>query len=385
MEGQTNLLSQIRADLEQVAQGGSASLSIRGQYGEGKTHLLSAIANMASAAGFAVSAVALSKETPFNRINKVYEAVAHAVGAPNLPRSGFEDLLLKLRPGDGATEDILSYTRQYLHPKIFYVLRNYLQEGDPLKRAQLYDDLAGSPLTMADLRAIHRGNFHEPMKLPRRFLIQDTVDYFRFLSFLLHRSGNKGWVIMMDEVELLSKLGIASRAEAYVNLALLLGLKDTQPALSGVYIVLALATPFIAETLLAAGRHDLARVPQWLQRRNRAEDERVAAAAMRSLIQDSVALEPLTAMNIQAIMTRLEECHNLGYGWDGKLDRAFVTARVLAQAANPTRTTIRAALEYLDLLYQYGRPPDIAVQAPDTGSLEEDSRFEGSDSDQDRG
>jgi hypothetical protein len=178
---------------------------------------------------------------------------------------------------------------------------------------------------------------------------------------------------------------VVLRAEAYVNLAILLGLKDMQPALSGVYIVLALATPFIAETLLAAGRHDLERVPQWLQRRNRAEDERVAAAAMRSLIQDSVALEPLTELNMQAIMTRLEECHNLGYGWDGKLDSAFVTERVLAQAANPTRTTIRAALEYLDLLYQYGRPPDIAVHAPDTGSLEEDSRFEGSDTTQDQG
>jgi hypothetical protein len=106
---------------------------------------------------------------------------------------------------------------------------------------------------------------------------------------------------------------------------------------------------------------------------------------MRSLIQDSVALEPLTELHMQTIMTRLEECHNLGYGWEGKLDSAFVTERVLAQVANPTRTTIRAALEYLDLLYQYGKPPDLAVQAPDTGSLEEDSRFEGSDSDQDRG
>jgi bacteriophage exclusion system BrxC/D-like protein len=385
MEGQSDLLSQGTADLEHVAQGGSASLIIRGQYGERKTHLLSAIENKASAKGFAVSTVVLSKETPFNRINKVYEAVAHAVEAPSLPRLGFEDLLLKLRPGEAAMDDILSYAEQHLHPKILYVLKNYLQEGDPLKRAQLYDDLAGSPLTMADLRAIHRGNFHEPMRLPRRFLIQDTIDYFRFLAFLLRRSGYKGWVITMDEVELLSKLGVASRAEAYVNLAILLGLKDMQQALSGVYLVLALVTPFIAETLLAAGRHDLEKVSQWFQRRNRAEDERVAAATMHSLIENSVPLEPLAEVNMQAIMTRLEECHNLGYGWDGKLDSAFVTARVLAQVANPTRTTIRAALEYLDLLYQYGRPPDIAVQAPDTGSLEEDSRFEGSDSDQDQG
>lgn len=118
MEGQSDLLSQGTADLEHVAQGGSASLIIRGPYGEGKTHLLSAIENKASAKGFAVSTVVLSKETPFNRINKVYEAVAHAVEAPSLPRLGFEDLLLKLRPGEAAMDDILSYAEQHLHPKI---------------------------------------------------------------------------------------------------------------------------------------------------------------------------------------------------------------------------------------------------------------------------
>ena len=117
MEGQSDLLSRSTADLEHVAQGGGASLIIRGPYG-GKTHLLSAIENKASAKGFAVSTVVLSKETPFNRINKVYEAVAHVVEAPSLPRLGFEDLLLKLRPGEAAMDDILSYAEQHLHPKI---------------------------------------------------------------------------------------------------------------------------------------------------------------------------------------------------------------------------------------------------------------------------
>ncbi len=387
MEGQASLLNRSRENLDRLAQGESATLIVRGQYGEGKTHLLSAIENMARAGGLAVSSVVLSKETPFNRINKVYEAIAHAVSAEGLPRPGFEDILLGLHPSGNATEDIIEYAEKHLHPKILYVFRNYLKEGDALKRAQLYDDLAGSPLTMADLRAMHHGNFHEAMNMPRRFLIkEDTMDYFRFLGFFLRRAGYKGWVLLIDEVELLSKLGIGSRAQAYVNLATLLGLNEHQPPLPGVYVVLALASPFVTETLSAQGRNDLAKVPEWLNdpRRNRGGDIHLAEAAMRCLVEDSTALEPLTEQNVQAILERLEEYHRLGYGWDGVMDREFVRSRALAQASNPTRTTIRAALEYMDLLYQYGEPPDIVAQAPDTDSLKEDTRFEGSDAAEDK-
>jgi hypothetical protein len=382
MEGQGSLLNKSHENLGRVAQGESATLIVRGQYGEGKTHLLSAIENIAMASGFAVSSIVLSKETPFNRINKVYEAIAHSVAATDLPRPGFEDILLKLHPSGDAIGYVAEYAEKHLHPKILYVFRNYLKEGDALKRAQLYDDLAGSPLSMADLRAIHRGNFHEAMKMPRRFLIQeDTMDYLRFLGFLLRSAGYKGWVVLVDEVELLSKLGIGSRAQAYVNLATLLGLNEHQPPLTGVYMVFALANPFVSETLSAQGRNDLAKVPEWLNdpRRNREGDVHLAEAAMRRVVEDSVPLEPLTEENMQAILGCLEEYHRLGYGWDGIMDREFVRSRSLAKASNPTRTTIRAALEYMDLLYQYGVPPDIVAQAPDTDSLGEDARFENND------
>ncbi len=207
------------------------------------------------------------------------------------------------------------------------------------------------------------------------------MDYFRFLGFLLRCAGYKGWVVLIDEVELLSKLGIGSRAQAYVNLATLLGLNEHQPPLTGVYMVFALASPFVSETLSAQGRNDLARVPEWLNdpRRNRRGDIHLAEAAMRRIVEDSVPLEPLTEQNMQAILERLEEYHRLGYGWDGVMDRGFVRSRALAQASNPTRTTIRAALEYMDLLYQYGVPPDIVAQAPDIDSLGGDARFESND------
>lgn len=378
MEGQSNLLTRIRSDLESVSSDDHAALIVRGQYGEGKSHLLSAVENIARAEGFAVSNVVLSKETPFNRINKVYEAAAHAVTARD-PRAGFEDIILRLHPSANATADISEYAENQLHPKISYVFRNYLREGDAFKRAQLYDDLAGASLSMTDLRAIHRANFHEAMKIPMRFLFQqDTLDYFRFLTFLLRRTGYKGWVILMDEAELLGKLGVGSRAQAYVNLATLLGLHSHRAPLKGAYVVLALASPFVREVLMAEGRNDLAKVPDWLRdpRRNRAEEAEVATAAMQSIVEDSVPLEPLTETDIQSILMHLEEYHHLAYEWDGQMDKEFVRAKSLAQPTNSTRTTVRAGLEYLDLLYQYDKPPDFEVQAPDVEGLGEDRRFE---------
>lgn len=381
MEGQKNLLARIRGDLDVVSDGNHAALIVRGQYGEGKSHLLSAIENVAMAEGFAASNIVLSKETPFNRINKVYEAVAHAVRARDLSRAGFEDILLSLHPSADTTTDIYEYAEKHLHQKISYVFRNYLREGDALKRAQLYDDLAGASLGMADLRAIHRVNFHQAMQMPRRFLIQqDTLDYFRFLAFVLRRSARryKGWVILMDEAELLGKLGVGSRAQAYVNLAALLGLDSHQAPLKGVYVVLALASPFVREVLMAEGRNDLAKVPDWLRdpRRNRTGEANVAAAAMHSIVEGSIPLESLTETDIQSILMHLEEYHRLAYGWDGQMDSEFVRAKSLAQPTNSTRTTVRAGLEYLDLLYQYRKPPEFDVQEPDVEVFDEDRRFE---------
>lgn len=45
---------------------------IAGKYGEGKTHLLNTVFNMAHSENMVVSFISLSKETPFNRLDLVY-------------------------------------------------------------------------------------------------------------------------------------------------------------------------------------------------------------------------------------------------------------------------------------------------------------------------
>jgi len=186
-------------------------------------------------------------------------------------------------------------------------------------------------------------------------------------------------VILLDEAELIGKLGLPSRAQAYVNLAQLLGLDARRPALDGIYVVLALASPFVQEVLSTNGRNDLTKVPAWFTdpRRNKSTEIAPASAAMGSLVEASVPLEPLSEANMQDILESLEEYHNLAYQWAGHLDREFVKTKSLAQPGNSTRTIIRAALEYLDLFFQYKRPPDIEVRPADTERFVEDDRYNG--------
>lgn len=97
---------------------------------------------------------------------------------------------------------------------------------------------------------------------------------------------------------------------------------------------------------------------------------------MKSIVEDSQPLEPLTEENVRAILQQLEAYHSLAYSWDGHMNQDFVLSRSLSQPSNSTRTTIRAGLEYLDLYYQYGYPPAIEIQPPDIDSLDENPDFD---------
>ena len=135
--GRDTLLEQCRTDMATVMadrQGRplhQRQLTIRAPYGGGKSHFLSAVANVALERNFAVSQIVLSKETPFDRLHKVYEAAAHAIELPGSSRRGFEDALMKIRPNSPEYHGIRAYLEAYLHPKLLYTFQNYFKEGDP--------------------------------------------------------------------------------------------------------------------------------------------------------------------------------------------------------------------------------------------------------------
>ena len=104
-----------------------------------------------------------------------------------------------------------------------FVLENYFYTTGE-EQDLLYGDLMGTRLGMPELKRIHRACQAEP--LPRFDTIfgvkKHGSAYFGVMADVLNWYGYKGWVILIDEVELIGRLGKVGRLNAYQNLNWLL-------------------------------------------------------------------------------------------------------------------------------------------------------------------
>lgn len=368
--GREALLEQVERDLEEVAkEGRSRTLLLRGYFGEGKTHFLNLIFNRAQELNFAVSFVVLSKETPFNRLDRVYPKVVAGTYLPRAADPGIEGLLRDLRPSDPVAEDLLATTRQEFHPKLFYVLANYLESGDTYQQHLLYSDLAGEWMPLAQLKSLHRFNFGRPLKIASFKPQTDVWDYFRFLAQLIKRRGFAGWVILFDEFELVGTLGIGARSESYVNLARFLFPRGTEE-LPYTYVVFGVANQFWSHRLVPEQRRrsDVEEVLARFRGKGEHEKAERARQAINALLQNSVNLEPLSSFEIQRMLSKVVELHARAYGW-----RPEVNLEELLYATKHARlrTKIRYAVEYLDLKCLYGEEPVVRAGELEEMSMEE--------------
>ncbi|MEW6049342.1 MAG: BREX system ATP-binding domain-containing protein, partial [Bacillota bacterium] len=366
--GREALLEAVQRDLEAVAGGEVCrALVLRGDYGEGKTHFLNTVFNLAQDRNFAVSLVVLGKETPFNRLDLVYPKLTAETYLPGAVEPGPEALLRDLRPESVLARDLLEFARRELHPKIACVLENYWQAADSYHAHLLYGDLAGEWLPLAQLKSLHRLNFGRAVRLPRFTAREYVWDYLRFLAHLIRARGLGGWVILFAVFELVGTLGIAARGEAYCNLARFLFPEEGR-ALASTYVVFSVASGFWPGRLIAERRPDIEEVPARLLAKGEPRKAELARRAMNALLQHSVTLETLPAGEVRRLLAAVRDRHARAYGWEPEVD---LDALFEATKHARLRTKIRYALEYLDLKYLYREEPVVRAGEPEELALEE--------------
>lgn len=366
--GREGLLEKIQRDLDAAARDErSRVLVLKGDYGEGKTHLLNVIFNRAQEQNFAVSSVVLSKETPFDRLDRVYPKVVAGTYLPGAVEPGIEALLRDVRPGSAIGEEILTFARHELHSKVFYVLENYFETGDMQDLHDLASDLAGYWLPVDQLKAVHKRNFGRSAKIERFRPKADVWDYFRLLAHLIKRRGCAGWVILFDEFELVGTLGIAARADAYTNLGRFL-FPEEADSLVSTYVVFSVASRFWPDVLLRSRRPDIDEVPRRLVARGEPHRADLVRRVMNTFLQDAVSLDALPAGEVRRMLAAVRDLHAAAYGWEpeGDLDAILEATRHAR-----LRTKIRYALEYLDLKYLYREEPLLQAGTPEELALNE--------------
>ena len=368
------IMSHISRKLNKLVDSGDSSgMIISGKYGEGKTHLLNTVFSMAHENNMVVSQISLSKETPFDKLNLVYKKLLSNTYLPNRLQPGFRNVFQNMTPNSKEASDLSLFASKHLeNDKLFFVLRSFLNVDDAEDKFLLMADLEGDYINNALLRQIYKRIFTQPAKFNVPFnKTKHAMDYFTLISHLFKLMGYNGWVLLFDEAELLGRLGKKARLNAYKNMAPFL-FPEKYSHLESTFSMFALTSSFMEDVI--ESKHDFDSIADtFVDKALREPAEKVLKQ-----IAEAPQLHPLTQDEIQAVFQKVQEFHGSAYDWKPEIS-AQTLVKLTSSRGYLLRTRIRAAVEQLDQMYQYGQTGDIQVKTlvqpkyseEDTPSLEE--------------
>ena len=345
-EARPKVMKEISDRLDKVCeQGKSNGMIISGKYGEGKTHLLNTVFNLAHSNNMVVSYLSLSKETPLDKLYLVYQKLIQNTYLPKRQQPGVMHELEKVSANSPVANEMLLYAAKQLETdKLYYLFRSYLNTEDSDEKFLLQADLEGDFIANVPLKKIYKRIFGQPVKYNTNFTkTKHCGDYFAFMSHLFLQMGYHGWVILIDETELMGRLGKKARLNAYRNIAHFL-----LPAerLEAVFSIFALSASYVEDVIEAKHEYEnLAMVYP---------EEQEPAKTVMDLLVKAPQLLPLTKDEIQEILRKIQDFHGRAYEWTPNLSVDSLEAATQS-GGYLLRTKIRAAIEFLDQLYQYGK------------------------------
>jgi hypothetical protein len=314
-----NLLS---AAQEQAAEpAGQAGFLVAGNFGSGKSHLLESLLEHALAQRFVASKIVISKETPLYDPIKLFRAAVGSAQVPGRLGAAMPLLAEALDPRGAAFRDLDIWAQQ-ARPDVLnqrFAATLYLFEAarqDPELHERILGFWAGDPLGIGDLKRALREQGERATYLfdkvdPRALALQR----FRFAARLMLAAGHRGWVLLVDEAELIGRYSLIQRARSYAELARWTGgIKgESYPGLIAVF---AFTSDF--ESVLLDARHDREVVPNKLRASPREIDQALAVHAERGmrLIGRAYKVPTPTRPMVRRTYEKVSALHGAAYGWE---------------------------------------------------------------------
>ena len=351
-EARPKIMKEISGRLDMVCDSHrSSGMVICGKYGEGKTHLLNTVFNLAHSNNMVVSYLSLSKETPMDKLYLVYQKVIQNTYLPKRQQPGFMHELEKISANSPIANEMLLYAAKHLETdKLYYLFRSYLNTEDSDEKFLLQADMEGDFVANAPLKKIYRRIFGQPVKYNVNFTkTRHCGDYFSFMSRLFTQMGYHGWVILIDETELMGRLGKKARLNAYRNMARFL-LPEFCP--ENTFSIFALSASYVEDVI--EGKHEYENLSAVYP------EEQEPARTVLDILSRAPQLLPLTRLEIQEVLYKIQDFHGKAYEWTPNVSLSSLVESTQA-GGYLLRTKIRAAIEFLDQLYQYGKASQTTV------------------------
>jgi hypothetical protein len=201
-----------------------SGLLLGGGFGAGKSHLLTHMGHLAMSAGFVVSTVVVSKETPLYDPVKTFRAAVVAALDPARGHGALADAAASLDPDTPRYAELSRWVTSPasgLDERFAATLlcHERLRGGEVPGSDETVDALvrfwAGEPLRIAELRralkSVGAARLYSFAPITARELARQR---FQFAARLLRAAGHSGWVILFDEVELIGRYSLLQRGRS---------------------------------------------------------------------------------------------------------------------------------------------------------------------------
>jgi P-loop Domain of unknown function (DUF2791) len=349
----------------QLADGGQPTGQvIAGGFGTGKSHLLGYLQELALNEDFVVSWVVISKETPLFDPGKLYISAMRNATIPRRNDDAMTAVLGRLRPKGDAFEDLTQWTESAqagLSPLFAALLHLFRHPStSPERMQQIARFLAGGKIAFASvkqwLREVGAARLYVLKPVRQADLVRQRL---RFVPRLIAAAGYSGWVLLLDEVELIGRYSLLQRGRSYAELARWLGLDDEEK-IPGVVTVAAITEDFTSEVI--DKRRDDEKAPLKLTDKNERRTAERARLGIDMLERKQALLRPPSKERLQASLDKTRGLYRDAYGWN-----ATVAEIGEITVTKSMRQYIKSWITAWDLERLYGINPVIETLdvAPD--------------------
>ena len=359
--------------------GKGLGMLVSGDFGSGKSHLLSHLERQALARGFVCSRVAISKETPLYDLGKVFRSAIENGRMPDRQGRLIEELGLKMDWRSTASASFFQWadaaasggvlSRIFPAGLLVYERLNDIELNGKIESFWAGDRIRVSEVKsgLASIGQKQSFSFRAPKaaELPPQRL--------RFAIELIKAAGYRGWVVLLDEIELVGSYSILQRGRSYAELARWMG-ESVDEAYPGLVVVGTVTDDFASAVISPdGGKKDRDYVRPRLATSTYSGVGALAEAGMRLLEQSCIPLTAPAEDDVNATIDGLRKIYSEAYGWsapplEGKTGGAGSQVHM--------RYKVRAAISEWDLLRIYPdyRPDTVVDEFRQT--YEEDADLE---------
>lgn len=298
---------------------GGGSMLIAGDFGSGKSHLLEHLQHLALDERFVVSKLVVSKEMPLYDPARVFRAAITGAVIPGVVGAALSDVAARLDPARPEYVAFREWVNGDAGLDSRFAATLYLRERlvDPEVRDRILAFWSGWRINTGEIRkalkSLGAGSAFSIGKAPpaREMAIQR----FSFVSRLMAAAGFSGWLLLLDEVELIGRYSFMQRARSYAEVARLSN-KLQGEAIPCMSSVLAITRDF--EEAVLEGRNDRERIPGKLRASSLPADLTLSGRAergMRLISRERLPLRPPDQAALLHAYLKTKATHATAYGW----------------------------------------------------------------------